>query len=86
MTIKEAIEELIKTKDYPISEPASDEALDMAIQALKRKRGKWIQNGTGYNDEPIYKCSQCSKRVTFWEDGSFNGCPYCFAEMKGVDE
>ena len=48
----------------------------------KRKKGEWIQNGTGYDDEPIYECSQCGKRVTFWEDGSFKGCPYCFAEMR----
>ena len=34
MTINEAIEELENTKNYPISEPASDEALDMAIAAL----------------------------------------------------
>ena len=37
MTRKEAIDELIKTKDYPISEPASDEALDVAINSLEQE-------------------------------------------------
>lgn len=41
MTREEAIKELEDTKNYPISEPACDEALDMAIEALK-KESKWI--------------------------------------------
>ena len=48
----------------------------------KRKQGEWRQNGTGYNDTPIYECSQCGKGVEFGSDGSFKSCPYCGAEMR----
>lgn len=34
MTITDAIKELEESKNYPISEPASEEAIDMAIMAL----------------------------------------------------
>lgn len=34
MTIVDAIKELEESKNYPISEPASEEAIDMAIMAL----------------------------------------------------
>lgn len=50
------------------------------------KKGKWIQNGTGYDDKPIYECSECGSRIEFGEDGTFNCCPYCKADMGGDKE
>lgn len=38
MGIDEIIEELERTKDYPASEPASDEALDSAITIIRQYR------------------------------------------------
>lgn len=36
MTINEIIEELEETKDYPASDPASDEALNGAIATMRK--------------------------------------------------
>ena len=36
MPIDEAIGELESTKDYPASDPASDEALDLAIATMRK--------------------------------------------------
>ena len=36
MTIDEIIQELERTKDYPVSDPASNEALDGAIDIIRK--------------------------------------------------
>ena len=73
---RQALLEFFKDDDYVVNE-----INNMPSVLPKRKQGKWRQNGTGYDDEPIYECSKCGKRVIFGEDGYFKGCPYCFAEM-----
>lgn len=57
MTIEEIIQELERTKDYPASDPASDEALDGAIgiihkyQKIKEMLDDWEDSGE--EDDPI---------------------------------
>ena len=57
------------------------QAKDMAINALKEPRtGHWIDHQDG---RWIYaKCSECGKV----QDAKSNFCPYCGADMRGVEE
>ena len=71
-------------KDYPYRDeyiPKMKEALEMAINALKEPRtGHWIDHQDG---RWIYaKCSECGKV----QDAKSNFCPYCGADMRGVEE
>ena len=61
MTIDLAIEELESTKDYPASDPASDEALDFAISTMRKyQQIEKIMSGTPYitMDEAYHKLVQ----------------------------
>ena len=58
------------------AEKDRNEALEMAISALKENKGEWIF------DEILdqhYYCSECkSMGVSYWDY-----CPYCGADMRG---
>lgn len=80
MTREEAITQLQDAKEG-YKEYLTDEAIDMAIQALEqepiRKRGKW--EGT---DEWYHRCSNCKKDFHFYigecvENNNWNICPNC---------
>ena len=86
MTKDEAIIELGYAKDFQT--PKRKEALDMAIESLTERKGKWITtevSGKDYTNEEfqtyIHECSRCGcvefLRTKF--------CPHCGAKM-GVEE
>ena len=52
------------------------EALDMAIEALDRQKGKWIEGD-------MLECNQCHHRMIVG-GGAYNYCPNCGAKMKVV--
>ena len=58
------------------------EALKIAIKALERPRGEWIEHNSYFR-----KCSKCQKIVGFdyieQEGEVFNYCPNCGADMRG---
>lgn len=62
-----------------------DEALHMAIEALERKHGKWIEINDG-----LVKgyCSQCGWLSYYYENEiiGMNYCPNCGANMRGDEE
>lgn len=84
LTTEQAIEELNDMLAFEIDEfgevPETEEAVHMAINALKeRKTGKWIFGETmGHS---WMKCSECCKS----QDGQtlcFTYCPNCGAKME----
>lgn len=77
MTRDEAIEILESVSFFAPSDIDVDTALDMAIEALERKCGKWIE----------YKCSICGFEP-YNPSGleTFNYCSNCGADMRGDDD
>ena len=67
-----------------IDSPVIKSYLDMAISALKdsRPKGKWIRNGA-HAFAPVYRCSNCNKRVAIIWGEEYKCCPNCFADMRG---
>ena len=85
MTKGEAINFLEKCRwfiPYTSEADAWDEALDMAIEALRfdRPQGEWIDvNGDG----SLWRCNRCEDTACC----NGNYCPTCGAQMKwGYDE
>ena len=83
MTNKEAIEVLkarISIYDCCKADHESNEAIYLAIKALKGKRpkGEWIKHST-YKDVLI--CSKCNHGSNQVYD-TFNFCPNCGADMR----
>ena len=78
MTREEAIVELKWFKGHTFN--STEEALDMAIQALESKKGKW---GRGYSfpDGVYWRCSECGEfiKVKF----PMNFCNSCGSDMRG---
>ena len=77
MTGDEAIKD-IRENIKPI---VGGKSLDMAIEALERKRGKWIEINDG-----LVKgyCSQCGWLSYYYENKiiGMNYCPNCGADMR----
>lgn len=97
MTREEAIKWIIYEKDSIDTEGycatkenyARIQALDMAIEALTRPKGEWIEV-EDYNGDVHYKCDQCGEEWTFPygtpKENNANFCPNCGARMKGGAE
>lgn len=86
MTREEAIEYLsdkipfCKSIDEGWADIVKIEALEMALEALKRserKKGKWKKNDNG-----TYSCSFCQTRIPNEQHYYANYCPYCGAQME----
>lgn len=90
MTMDEAIRRIKAHKAiHKMDEPRAiyiSEALDMAIEALERKRGKWEVYKDCEGKTRIITCNLCG-----WESGrytwhNYNFCPNCGAEMRGEED
>ena len=67
----------------------AEEALDMAIEALERKRGEWIQQRDEYWGVFWFNCSVCGQKPPndqFGQEWHSNFCPNCGADMRGDAE
>lgn len=94
MTNKEAINTLNSLKDYYNDknedsyvgfDDNDNEALDLAIKALERPQGKWIDDSK--EDSYYANCSHCDYQIdTHYERGYLNYCPNCGADMRGESE
>lgn len=94
MTTEEAIQELRGYKQYcrTMGFRFNDwrEALDMAIEALERKRGEWIETSEsiGWEEVGCAECSVCGKILVLGDytmddiKFNYNYCPNCGAEME----
>ena len=77
MTKEEAIYLLRNTAWLASSLEPVEEAVDMAIEALKeRPKGKWIDEG----DPLTLRCSKCDYRVARYNNTNY--CPNCGADMR----
>ena len=55
------------------------EALNMAIDALKKNYGEWIWGGD------CFICSKCGAAYSWWTDSQVsNYCPNCEKKMKKI--
>ena len=85
MTQKEAIEWLTKLKGdavkyIPKNWDKNSKALDMAVDALKKSKGKWLRVCLEDNKHAFafYRCSECGKdtlEYTYF-------CPNCGADLR----
>lgn len=83
MTNKEAIFELIKYRRMLEKDSTIDaEPFDMAIEALERKRGKWIEHECPKNVFSI-ECSECGCWFLHEHLVRNSFCPNCGADMRG---
>lgn len=58
------------------------EALDMAIEALERKHGEWIEVYEDYRQQiSWWECSVCKCGISWLS----NFCPECGADMRGEE-
>lgn len=79
MTREEAIELLRELSNFVATPTETDEALNMAIEALEQepKRGKWIRNENG-----TYSCSLCQSWVPEEQYHYARFCLHCGARME----
>lgn len=79
MTREEAIDYLLD----PIGKREKhDEAIRMAIEALERQRGEWVEAYEDYRQQiSWWECSVCRYGVS-WKP---NYCPNCGADMRGEE-
>ena len=89
MTRKEAIEILrhlpINTERQP-GKHLIQKAMNMAIEALERKRGEWHEYDKPYH---LHCCRNCGEDVLFTKDGQevlSNYRAFCGAEMRGEED
>lgn len=61
---------------------ATEEAVNMAIEALSDRTGEWIYSTKQLEIVPMWECSCCRIRAA----KKFNFCPNCGAIMKGGDD
>ena len=75
MTRQEAVELLRELSNFVATTPETDEALNMAIEALeqKPKRGKWID----YTDEGFVECPFCHSATTC--EDNIDELKFCFS-------
>lgn len=80
--ILQAVKFLLPTEAYT---DRAEEALDMVIEALERKHGKWI---VLYDEDSpqdgIWKCSMCDYIRLVDDITPINYCPNCGADMRGT--
>ena len=93
MTIEEAIEFLTKisytlgTMSVEYLSEKDGEKMREAIEAIeqepKRKKARWIPNGSGYAF--IYSCSECGHIDGYPFEDRMRFCPGCGAKMEVKD-
>ena len=95
MTNKEAIEWLERIEERYILngdegfDKARKEALHMAIEALERKHGEWLETSEsiGWEEVGCAECSVCGKTLVLGDytmddiKFDYNYCPYCGSRM-----
>lgn len=95
MTRDEAIFELIKYRRRLEEDPTiifargsfDAEPFDMAIEALERKRGEWIQiEDVDANGNAWYECPFCRKVDCHAVSQTVSYCWNCGADMRGEEE
>ena len=85
MTREEAIKILTETQVVyfaPNGKAKVQEALDMAIEALKDKpmaKGEWIDSKTA---KGYVVCSNCNKLTASINRKKYNYCPFCGADVR----
>ncbi len=72
MTRDEAIDIL---KPILFFDEEKQKALSMAIEALERKHGEWIESDFGW------RCPICGNTSVMWQR-TYNFCPNCGADMR----
>lgn len=60
-------------------------AFDMAIKALERQHGEWIEDEEQNHVEITFHCSECGYKAWGIEETT-NFCPNCGADMRGDDD
>ena len=83
--IKVDKDELIKALEYDRNQYQQGYA--DAKAELERKKGEWIKEY--WNGEHTRKCSVCNRTqtvTTYRGKVNFNFCPYCGADMRGINE
>lgn len=76
--IKQDGKDWLDERDIPL--------LQMAIEALERKRGEWIQQRDEYWGVFWFNCSVCGQKPPndqFGQEWHSNFCPNCGADMRG---
>lgn len=89
--ILQAVKFLLPTEEY--SERV-EEALDMAIEALERKHGEWLETSEsiGWEEVGCAECSVCGKTLVLGDytmddiKFNYNYCPNCGADMRGDND
>ena len=91
MTNKEAIFELIKIRRRLEKDSTIDaEPFDMAIEALERKHGEWLETSEsiGWEEVGCAECSVCGKTLVLGDytmddiKFNYNYCPNCGSDMR----
>lgn len=83
--ILQAVKFLLPTEAYS---DMAEEALDIAIEALERKRGEWkvLSDNIGDFQKAGYrwvKCNKCTNQVKIKLDSPlYDFCPYCGSDMR----
>ena len=93
MTRDEAINTLANFKIYisggGVTDKKANEALDMAIEALKeRPKGKWRYRIVGDNVKRVCSCCGWGQSCNYpWYMGHhYWYCPHCGADMRGRED
>lgn len=72
-------------KAQAIEQAYADKMVELAVEGLKRQKGKWIDirviKSFHYDGEPRVRCSRCGNE----EEWSSNYCPNCGAEMEDAE-
>lgn len=59
--------------------------LEIAVLAKERKKGKWISHFLDDGSFWANYCSECGVYLPYGLDWKPNGCPNCFADMRGEE-
>ena len=87
MTRDEALKNLKLYKECVGMPKEFEDALDMAIEALERKRGKWIQiEDADANGNAWYECPFCRKGDCHAVSQTVSYCWNCGADMRGDND
>ena len=85
MTRNEAVKNLKLYKEVVGMPKEFEDALDMAIEALEREHGKWVEDKEQNHVELTFHCSKCGCKAWGIEETT-NFCPNCGADMREVKE
>lgn len=63
-----------------------DKMVELAVEKVKRPKGKWIEVDPLGTGDKAYMCSECETGDWDVTIGEYKFCPYCGAEMEGVED